>query len=343
MKNRVGFGLWIIVLGILWLPGKLQYISIILAATVLAAIIAAIWAGYTARHIKFDFELTGSHNGEKIGEFRITSNYGSQLPIKITFKMQSENCLTGEKKNETFSLMLQGMTEEIEIKCNHAGKLQLQIEKLYITDFLGLFSFRVREIKNRKLTCLLLPSTAGTISIPEIAYGYGQDSDTYAEDRPGTDYSQTYELRDYRNGDSMRTIHWKLSSRSENWIVRTGSLPVGHRLILLLENSYAFTENDEKAKQAIEQACANLIALSEDLTDKGITHHIGWWNKETEGIQIAEIQSAEALMPTLGRMLGATLEKREKTIWERFLEEYEKEEFSQVIVIDDETTKNYRF
>lgn len=341
MKNRLGFVLWIMILGILWLLGKLHYVSIILAATVFAALIAAIWTGYIARHINFDFDLNGSHDGEKKGSFRIRSNYRSALPIKAILKMQTENCLIGEKKKETIGVVLQGKEEEIEIKTHYAGKLQLQMEEMRIMDFFGLFSFRVREIKNTKLTCLLLPTAAEPIHIPEMVYGCGQDSDVYADDRSGTDYSQTYELRDYRSGDSMRTIHWKLSSRGDNWIVRTGSFPIGHRLILLLENSYEFTDDDEKPKQEIEQACASMIALSEDLTDRGIIHHIGWWDKETQGVQIVEIQSAEDLLRALSSLLGATLEKREKTILERFSEGYEKEEFSQIIVIDDETPKKY--
>ena len=95
------------------------------------------------------------------------------------------------------------------------------------------------------------------------------------------------------------------------------------------------------SQDAIERACADLIALSEELTDRGILHDVGWWAKETQKIQTAEIRSAEDLIQALGALLGATLEERKKTIWERFSREYGENSFSQVIIIDDETAKTY--
>ena len=98
---------------------------------------------------------------------------------------------------------------------------------------------------------------------------------------------------------------------------------------------------DYDSQDAIERACAGLIALSEELTDRGILHDVGWWAKETQKIQTAEIRSAEDLIQALGALLGATLEERKKTIWERFSREYGENSFSQVIIIDDETAKTY--
>ena len=123
------------------------------------------------------------------------------------------------------------------------------------------------------------------------------------------------------------------------WIVREGSCPIDYRLLLLLENSYEIEEAGEKAEMAIEHACACIIALSEDLTDKGIVHHIGWWDKKTQSVCTVEIQSAEDLLLSLGEILAATLEERKRTIWERFQDTCEENRFAQIIVIDDETAK----
>ena len=233
-----------------------------------------------------------------------------------------------------------------------------------MTDLFGLLRFRLggRRKQNKavqRLSCLMLPQAAIPPQLPDIVWKYDQNSDIYAEDRSGPDQSQTYELRDYRSGDSLRSIHWKRSSRSNSWIVREGSWPVGQSLLLLLENSYpsvpsgagasgcgrvptqSGSPQDYDPQDAIERACAGLIALSEELTDRGILHDVGWWAKETQKIQTAEIRSAEDLIQALGALLGATLEERKKTIWERFSQEYGENSFSQVIIIDDETAKTY--
>ena len=369
MKNRLFFILWITIMAILWLAGNLRSAGIILADSLLASVILSVQAAVSAKGLRVDYRLKGSYNGENQASLQINTNYNGLLPVKLYLQMQVENQLTGEKQSMRADGILPGRGAKqnsllVRMEDAHAGKLQLQIETIAVADLFGLFRFRPRgreeQIKAvQKLSCLMLPQAAIPPQLPEIVRQYDQNSDVYAEDRPGPDQSQTYELRDYRSGDSLRSIHWKLSSRSDNWIVREGSWPFGQKLLLLLENSYPSARSGARAsgcgrvptqsgspqdydpQDAIERACASLIALSEELTDRGILHDVGWWAKETQKIQTAEIRSAEDLIQALGALLGATLEERKKTIWERFSREYGENSFSQVIIIDDETAKTY--
>lgn len=369
MKNRLLFTLWIAILAILWLAGNLQSAGVILADSLLAAVILAVQAAAAAKKLRTDCRLRGSRSGEKQASLQIHTNYNGLLPVKLYLRMQLENQLTGEKQTMQTDGILPGRgvgnkSLTVELEDAHAGKLQVQIERIAVTDLFGLFRFRLggRKKQNeavQRLSCLMLPQAAIPPQLPEITRQYDQNSDVYAEERPGPDQSQTYELRDYRSGDSLRSIHWKLSSRSDSWIVREGSWPVGQSLLLLLENSYpsvpfgagasgcvrAATQTGSpqtsNPRDAIERACAGLIALSEELTDRGILHTVGWWDKETQKIQTAEIRSAEDLIQALGTLLGATLEERRKTIWERFSQECGEKSFSQMIIIDDETAKTY--
>ena len=369
MKNRLFFILWITIMAVLWLAGNLQSAGVILADSLLAAVILSVQATVSAKGLRTDYRLKGSHNGENQASLQINTNYNGLLPVKLYLQMQVENQLTGEKQSMRADGILPGRGTKqnsllVRMEDAHAGKLQLQIETIAVADLFGLFRFRPRgreeQIKAvQKLSCLMLPQAAMPPQLPDIVWKYDQNSDIYAEDRSGLDQSQTYELRDYRSGDSLRSIHWKRSSRSNSWIVREGSWPVGQSLLLLLENSYpsvpsgagasgcgrvptqSGSPQDYDPQDAIERACASLIALSEELTDRGILHDVGWWAKETQKIQTAEIRSAEDLIQALGALLGATLEERKKTIWERFSREYGENSFSQVIIIDDETAKTY--
>ena len=356
-------------MAVLWLAGNLQSAGVILADSLLAAVILSVQATVSAKGLRTDYRLKGSHNGGNQASLQINTNYNGLLPVKLYLQMQVENQLTGEKQSMRADGILPGRGAKqnsllVRMEDAHAGKLQVQIEQIAVTDLFGLLRFRLggRRKQNKavqRLSCLMLPQAAIPPQLPDIVWKYDQNSDIYAEDRSGLDQSQTYELRDYRSGDSLRSIHWKRSSRSNSWIVREGSWPVGQSLLLLLENSYPSVPSGAKAsgcgrvptqsgspqdydpQDAIERACAGLIALSEELTDRGILHDVGWWAKETQKIQTAEIRSAEDLIRALGALLGATLEERKKTIWERFSREYGENSFSQVIIIDDETAKTY--
>ena len=51
--------------------------------------------------------------------------------------------------------------------------------------------------------------------------GFYMESFKYSKDRPGDDPGETYDIREYRSGDSIRQIHWKLSGKHKDGWPRT--------------------------------------------------------------------------------------------------------------------------
>ena len=52
------------------------------------------------------------------------------------------------------------------------------------------------------------------------------DSGRYAEDRAGDDVSELYDIREYRAGDPVSRIHWKLLGRQEEIYIKEGGFPL---------------------------------------------------------------------------------------------------------------------
>ncbi len=63
------------------------------------------------------------------------------------------------------------------------------------------------------------------------------DSDEYSMHHPGDDPSETFALREYVPGDRVRSIHWKLTEKTGEVIVRQLGLPVNNSILLLMDNS----------------------------------------------------------------------------------------------------------
>ena len=61
------------------------------------------------------------------------------------------------------------------------------------------------------------------------------ESDLYSTQKPGSDPSETFGLREYMPGDSLHSVHWKLSAKSGQWMVRQCSAPLSHSIVLLIE------------------------------------------------------------------------------------------------------------
>ena len=91
---------------------------------------------------------------------------------------------------------------------------------------------------------------------------------------PGPDLSQTHELREYRSGDSLRSIHWKRSSRGN--LGSSGRVSCRWaktcfyfwKTVIRRKPARAGQLKDRQEtkkgtpQDAIEKACARLIALS---------------------------------------------------------------------------------
>jgi len=79
-----------------------------------------------------------------------------------------------------------------------------------------------------------LHSTAVRMS-ERIRNFYG-DADVYDDFQSGNDKSEVFDVREFREGDRMQSIHWKLSAKSEELLVREDSQPLACPLVFFLDN-----------------------------------------------------------------------------------------------------------
>ena len=52
------------------------------------------------------------------------------------------------------------------------------------------------------------------------------DSDRFSTYKKGDDPSEIFDIREYADGDKIQRIHWKLSSKTGDLMVKEGSLPL---------------------------------------------------------------------------------------------------------------------
>lgn len=228
------------------------------------------------------------------------------------------NLLTGEeeKLDRLEATACRGGAEfRFQAVCPNCGRLKIEIEQLRIVDPIGLFSKKMRFYADG--ASLILPETfpvdveLHTPDLPDI------ESDRYSPVRAGDDPSELFGLRDYREGDPLRNIHWKLSEKYDRTVVREASLPVAHSFLLMLDNCPAA----EVAPSAAAAACEALISVSQALADQSISHQIAWVDRETEMIAVNTIASVEDLYACQGLLLSARIMRDENGIVARMLEQ----------------------
>jgi hypothetical protein len=102
-------------------------------------------------------------------------------------------------------------------------------------------------------------------------------------------------VREYRTGDAMRDVHWKLSAKARKYIIREAMEPSGLQAVLSLALGGTPEETDRKL--------GRLLWLGNHLLDKGLPFHI----RAQSGTEILElpVNSEDALLTALDRLLAA--------------------------------------
>lgn len=238
------------------------------------------------------------------------------------------NLLTGEEQvlDDLRAVACRGGAEfRFQTVSPNCGRLKIEIEQLRIVDPIGLFSKKIQLYADG--TLLILPRTfpvdveLRTPDLPDI------ESDRYSPVCAGDDPSELFGLRDYREGDSLRNIHWKLSEKYDRTVVREASLPLAHSFLLMLDNCPVV----EVAPTAVAAACEALISVSQVLADQSISHQIAWVDRETEMIAVNTIASVEDLYACQGLLLSAQVMHDKKGVVTRMLDQ-EQLEYSHMLV-----------
>lgn len=152
------------------------------------------------------------------GLWRLEVEGRAGLPIpRLSLRLESSNLLTGARETNTLSLsgVIRRRPVEQSARTGHCGLLEYRVTRVRTWDYLGLFSLSCPLPAPARMLSLPIPADPGPLHIPE---GQGLRPSPAAGVRRGR--GEDYDLREYRPGDPMRTVHWKLSSKWDELIVR---------------------------------------------------------------------------------------------------------------------------
>lgn len=170
--------------------------------------------------------------GEK-AEWAVEIDTAVSLPIaRLTLRLTEENLLTGERQRGKIQLtgVARRRPAQAEALTDHCGLLELRAEKARVWDCLGLFTLRLPNPAPARLLCRPVPAPAEAPRIPE---GLGQRPVGHNAARRGP--GEDCDLREYRPGDPMRAVHWKLSSKWDELIVKERAETVAPLPLLTLD------------------------------------------------------------------------------------------------------------
>ena len=142
----------------------------------------------------------------------------------------------------------------------HCGGIRLTVKRLRICDYLGLFSLPVRRIEPR--TLVVRPSCVAMEDMPDLSRCVIRSW----KPKHGGGFAENHELRLYRPGDCLNQVHWKLSAKTGQLILREPMEPLVDRLVLTMD--LLGTRAD------LDRTFGQMLWLSGKLLEQGMVHEI---------------------------------------------------------------------
>lgn len=122
--------------------------------------------------------------------------------------------------------------------CQHCGNVTVKAKSCRAYDLMGIFFIPIKT--NKHFAFNVMPQNTNSAVVPSFEentiIGYKPKSGGIAD---------FYELAEYQHGDSIRSIHWKLSSKLDKLIVRKPYEPVYSQPAVRLELTDNCAENDK--------------------------------------------------------------------------------------------------
>lgn len=146
-------------------------------------------------------------------------------------------------QERSFSLQpFQGKTFSIQLQCNYRGSYEVGLKGVEIEDFLGIFKLKYK-----------IPVPKHVTVYPRIVHldKFSLESDFVSEshmviDNRIEDMATVADIRQYTPGDSLKRIHWKLTAKSQDIMVKKFQSTSQTSIVMLLDlkaNPYADMEN----------------------------------------------------------------------------------------------------
>lgn len=275
---------------------------------------------------------------------------------KVEVRVENKNVFHKKGKAQwlTISDVSKGeCRHQVKLLLKGAGCHEILVTQMKIYSVFGLISVK-RKCRDFS-SVLIMPEVHSTnVQITEAVRNFLGDADVYDDFRPGHDTGETFAIREYREKDKLQSIHWKLSAKMDELMVKENSLPKACAVVLLLElrpqtKTPWYKRSAWKRLGRKEEVCGGeflelAASLSYSLMDQKCPHFVAWYSAEKEGIRRIRVDDEESFYLFLDCYLREAF-PREKSIREEYRRDYQSEWYLYDITINEklELYKNGEF
>jgi len=218
--------------------------------------------------------------------FKLAATQTKSYPVRGLFV---KILVTGDDFSVICKRRCPGETDrhcDVVIDTSYSGLTTFNIKRVSVVSLLGLFALPVNTKERRSV--LVLPPPVKPLNTVALQQGI------HLRPKPGGGFSEEHDIREYRQGDPVRSIHWKLSAKYDSLTIREPLVPPPHsRLVHVIPWSSA-------AERDMILGCLRWV------TEYMLTRQMPFYIKFGEEAVIKEITQASELIEFLLYVLDKT-------------------------------------
>lgn len=308
LRNRLCYGLVLLGTGLFFLcyNGYVSYYVFLLSLLLPVVSLALSLPGMLTMRLSLSLDSPDPYLAHLRKGEAVTLRLGARCPwpftgSRVKLRLAVRNTLTGEERREWLVLVpsRKALTLEHSLASSTCGLVECTLARAKACDLLGLFSLPVGVKRLPACRAFFFPGVYSPLLQAEHLPALDGEGERYSPTKPGDDPTELFGLRPYRQGDRLSQVHWKLSQKAGQTLVKELSLPVSDHILFLLDLNGSGWDAD-----LLLDAFAT---LSDFLAQQGIAHRVGFLGK-AGGFRLVELTAPQDTRPALEALL--TLEGR---------------------------------
>lgn len=269
--------------------------------------------------------------GKKIKAGISVKNRSAHMSTRYEFQAAVSNSSGKQRVKKKFRGVLLPKGEEtvwLTFDTRYCGTVSVSIDSIKVYDFLGIFYRRVKWKRTAQVKVMpvfeLMP-----LEITRRTREFQADAQEFSQEKRGDDPSEIYQVREYREKDSLKDIYWKLSAREEKLMIKERGFPLGCVVLIYID----YRKGDQSA-EGFSKMLEAAASLSITLVSEKCIHMAAWYEEKNERVvrwRVSDEESACDMIWNLMEIQPCRDIQKERVCYD---DAFRGQEFASVVTID---------
>ena len=269
---------------------------------------------------------------------------GRKLPITLTVKAdgplfvtrsviveaEGYNTMFDTTVRKRYLLPITGSenTYKLEVHPSRCGRITVGCRGVWVQDLLRLFSVPteafapVQSVIHPHRVDVDLELSRTAIGTPRV--------DGLMQNRKGSDQREMFDIREYVPGDDVRSIHWKLSAKADELIVRQASDPSHYDIVILPDFGRRVNGKPASAEEC-NAAAAYGSAIGAQLLRLGAGFCMAI--PGPDGLELCEVRTPREFQQMTAHWLSCPVQENSGDGLRYFLMEKLEDQFTRLLIL----------